>query len=195
MLRKTRPHLYSGYTIIETMISISLFLVVVMSGMGALLNANLVHEKSQDMRGIIDSLSFIMEDMARNLRVGYDFHCIDNGDLNTIFAHSCEYGGGISFKSSLADGGGQWIYYIKNDGTIHKRYTDAEGVLHEYQLTPPDVVIDDISGFSVLGAESPSLGNTQQPFITIRLVGKVKYHDVETPFSLQTSTSARLIDL
>src|SRR3989339_2244393 len=70
-----------GYTIIETMIAISLFLVIIMAGMGALLNANLLHQKSQNMRSIIDNLSFIMEDMSRNLRTGYDYHC---GDFSNI---------------------------------------------------------------------------------------------------------------
>ena len=46
------------------MISISLFLVVVVFGMNALLNANVVHQKSQDMRSILDNLSFILEDMG-----------------------------------------------------------------------------------------------------------------------------------
>ena len=34
----------AGYTIIETMISISVFLVVIMIGMDTLLNANVVHQ-------------------------------------------------------------------------------------------------------------------------------------------------------
>src|SRR3972149_4215789 len=65
-----------GYTIIETMIAISLFLVIIMAGMGELLNANLLHQKSQNMRSIIDNLSFIMEDMSRNLRTGSKYYCI-----------------------------------------------------------------------------------------------------------------------
>ena len=63
----------TGYTIIETMISVSLFLIIITIGMGALLNANLLHQKSRDMRSIMDNLSFIMEDMSRNLRTGYDY--------------------------------------------------------------------------------------------------------------------------
>jgi Tfp pilus assembly protein PilW len=74
------PKLTTGYTIIETMIAISLFLVVVMTGMTALLNANLLHQKSQNMRSIIDNLSFIMEDMSRNIRTGSNFHCAAPGD-------------------------------------------------------------------------------------------------------------------
>src|ERR1035437_840256 len=65
-----------GFTIIETMIAVSLFIIIVMMGMGALLNANALHQKSQNMRSILDNLSFVMEDMSRNLRVGYSYDCI-----------------------------------------------------------------------------------------------------------------------
>ena len=68
-----------GYTIIETMISVSLFLIIVMSGMGALVNANVLHQKSQDMRSIMDNLTFVMEDMSRNIRTGYNYQCFTNG--------------------------------------------------------------------------------------------------------------------
>src|SRR3989344_7981950 len=90
-----------GYTIIETMIAVSLFLVIITAGMGALLNANLLHQKSQSMRSIMDNLSFILEDMYRNLRTGSGYHCIDDGNVIATFPHSCAVGGGISFKSGI----------------------------------------------------------------------------------------------
>ena len=47
--------------------------------MGALLNANLLYNKSKDMRSILDSLSFTMDDMSRNLRTGLNYYCIPLG--------------------------------------------------------------------------------------------------------------------
>jgi len=177
----------SGYTIIETMIAVSLFIIIVMIGMNALLNANVLHQKSQSMRSIMDSLSFVMEDMGRNMRVGYNYHCIDDGILTSINPHSCANGGGISFKSSL---GGQWVYYISGDGKVFK---STDGAVSFVQLTPDEVVINSISGFSVIGAEPPP--DTLQPFVTIRLVGSITVKNVVTPFSLQTSVSQRMIDI
>lgn len=177
----------TGFTIIETMISVALFVVIVMAGMGALLNANLLHQKSQDMRSIMDNLSFMMDDMSRNLRTGYNYHCIDNGDLLATNPHTCVSGGGISFKSEL---GPQWVYAIYPDGTIQK---SVDGGVIFTILTPPEVSINSISSFSVLGAEPPP--NKQQPFVTIKLVGTITYKSIVTPFSLQTSASQRLIDI
>ncbi len=189
-----------GYTIIETMIATSLFIIVVMAGMGALLSANRVHQKSQAMRSIIDNLSFVMEDMSRNLRTGYNYRCLTgNDDLSDLITvQSGESCWGIAFESGEGDPNlttDQWVYYLEG-GRIYKS-TQSAALGTVYQLTLEEVVIDDLSDFSVfsvLGAEPPT-GDQQQPFVTIRLVGSITYQDVVTPFSLQTSASTRLIDI
>jgi type II secretory pathway pseudopilin PulG len=190
----------SGYTIIETMIAISLFIIIIMAGMGALLNANLLHQKSQSMRSIMDNLSFITEEISRNLRTGYNYQCFDSAhptlSLSTLGApRSCANGWAIAFES--ADGNpatytDQWVYYISNDGKIFK---SIDGATSFIQLTPDEIVIDPVnSSFSVLGAEPPP-GDLQQPFVTIKLVGTITFKNVVTPFSLQTSVSQRVTDI
>lgn len=186
----------AGFTIIETMIAVSLFLVVVTIGMGALLNANLLHQKSRDMRSIVDNLSFVMEDMSKNLRTGSKYYCITGADnlLNITIPKSGASCWGIAFQPSFS--GNQWVYYIDNVGKIWKSTQGPYNILSNYvQLTPDEVIIDTAtSGFSVLGAEPPP-GNSEQPFVTIRLVGKINYKNISTPFSLQTSVSQRQIDI
>src|SRR4051812_9896759 len=104
-------NMQSGYTIIEMMIAISLFLVVVMTGMTALLNANLVQQKSQNMRSILDNLSFVVEDMSRNIRTGSAYHCAygnDDVEATGEFPLNAETGQvcwGIAFESALGDPG------------------------------------------------------------------------------------------
>lgn len=200
-MRKTNKK--SGYIIIETMIAVSLFLVIIMTGMGSLLNANLLHQKSQNMRSIMDNLSFVMEDMSRNLRIGYNYQCFRKG-VDTVLSpatlgapRSCSDGWALSFEStqpilgnpaSFAD---QWVYYVDASGKIWK---STEGATNFTQLTPDEVVVDQISSFSVLGAEGVA-GDSQQPFVSIKLVGKITFKNVVTPFSLQTSVSQRLVDI
>lgn len=184
-----------GYTIIETMIAVSLFIVITISGMGALMNANLLHQKSQSMRSIMDNLSFIMEDMGRNLRTGYNYKCYDapGALVNVSTPKSCASGWAIAFEFATGlpgDDTDQWIYYIDN-GKIFK---SIDGGANFVQLTPDEVSIDQSYGFSVLGAEGSSV-DSQQPFVTIRLVGKITFKNVVTPFSLQTSVSQRLVDI
>ena len=180
----------NGFTIIETMIAVSLFLIVVVIGIGSLLNTTSLNRKSQDTRSIMDNLSFIMEDMSKNLRTGYDYHC-SNSLSNLSTPLSCASGGGIiSFKSS--SDGSQWVYEILSDGTLQKSVSG--GIAGTFVvLTPPEIIIDPASGFLVTGAET---GDNLQPFVTIKLIGTItSENNVVTPFSLQTSISQRLIDI
>ena len=180
----------NGFTIIETMIAVSLFLIVVVIGIGSLLNTTSLNRKSQDTRSIMDNLSFIMEDMSKNLRTGYDYHC-SNSLSNLSTPLSCASDGGIiSFKSS--SDGSQWVYEILSDGTLQKSVSG--GIAGTFVvLTPPEIIIDPASGFLVTGAET---GDNLQPFVTIKLIGTItSENNVVTPFSLQTSISQRLIDI
>lgn len=193
----------NGYTIIETMIAVSLFLIVVTVGMNALLNANVVHKKSQDVREEIDNLNFIIEDMARNLRTGSNFHCITGLDTlptaSVSSPKSCvNKGWGIAFEHAGGlpiDNNDQWVYYIDNNNVLWKSITGSSTLNNFYQVTTDGVKIDSgASGFYVLGAEPPP-GDKQQPFVIIRLVGNIIYKGINTPFSLQTSMSQRLLDI
>lgn len=194
-----------GYTIVETMIAISIFVIITTIGMGALLNANLLHQKSSNMRSILDNLSFIMEDMSRNLRTGSSYHCFVLGDTipsstSPIVStpKSCVNGWALAFESSngvKSNDDDEWLYYIDNMGKIFKSTAGPYIASSFVQLSPDEVVIDaDASGFSVLGAEGVG-SDSQQPFVTIKLVGKIIFKDVVTPFSLQTSVSQRLVDI
>lgn len=199
----------SGYTIIETMIAISLFIIIVMAGMGALLNANLLHQKSQNMRSIMDNLSFIMEDMSRNMRTGYNFQCFNYEDTQRTLSpatlgtpRSCANGWAVAFEFSTGNPAqtpegyaDQWAYYISDTGEIFKS-TEGAAPNTFYQLTPDEVEVSSLSSFSVLGAEPLDLvGNEQQPLVTIKLLGTITFKGVVTPFSLQTSVSQRLLDI
>lgn len=192
----------TGFTIIETMISISLFLIIVMAGMSALLNANLLHQKSRDMRAILDSLSFAMEDMSRNIRTGYNYYCVFSGEIPpegipNPRTRSCadinNPGAGISFQSSPPTS--QWNYYLSANqsdptGRTYSLFKKANGTVD--QLTPDEIKITSAS-FLITGAESPP-GDNLQPFVTIKLKGTITFKNVDSPFSLQTSVSQRLLD-
>jgi len=186
-----------GYTIIETMISISLFLIVVTMGMNALLNANVLLNKAKDMRAIMDNMTFIMEDMARNIRTGDQYKCSADLTFNDPVAdtQSCISGGTISFREAIT--GDRWAYQIVapigQPFKIYKTINAQEDSVNWVELTDEGIILSNVSGFSVLGAK-PFPNDTQQPFVTIRLVGEMKYKDVVTPFSLQTSVSQTTVD-
>ncbi len=197
MLIRNKNKFTGGYTIIETMIALAIFLIVIVIGIGALLNVYNVNKKSQSMRSIMDSLSFTMEDMSRNIRTGYNYKCLERGQSYTSeelsVPGSCMDGYGIAFESSNGnpeDPKDQWVYYL-SEGKLFKS-TNGE-LKNSIQMTPEEVVLSDYSvSFSVIGAES---GDNQQPLVIIRLVGKITSGENITPFSLQTAVSQRLSDI
>jgi len=192
----------SGFTIIEMMIAITLFIVIIVYGMQSLLNANLVHKKTQDMRSILDNLSFTLDDMSKNIRIGYNYHCIDDNNFDSLtlsISKSCKDGIGLAFESSNGssiDAEDQWVYFISDNKIWKSTLGPYCGESCAIQLTPDEVKIDDqVSGFSVLGAESPIEGDQQQPLVIIRLVGSIERNNSSTPFSIETAVSQRLIDV
>ncbi len=217
---KNKKNEQRGFTIIETMISVSLFMIIITVGMTALLNANLLHQKSQDMRSEMDNLSFIMEDLSRNLRTGTTYHCVVDlsEDMSTPQSTTTDADGnvqvcgGIAFESSYGskdslgnydNPNDQWVYYITDTGALCKATQGPYNVGCEtsgtnyLRLTPPEVYINPRSGFTIIGAEphgSPG-DKLDQPFVIVRLAGTINKNNVLTPFSLETSVSQRLVDL
>ncbi len=195
MQKKFLKNKKDGYTIIETMVAISVFLIVITIGMGALLNTSSLHNKSSNMRSIMDSLSFMMDDMSKNLRTGYNYHCGNVSGPNYL-ALNCKDGKMIVFESSSGnptDSTDQWLYYMIS-GKILKstKISDPDTWV---QLNPNEIIIDlDKSGFFVFGADE-SQSDGKQPFVVIRLSGTINYKGVGTPFSLQTSVSQRQRDV
>lgn len=190
-----------GYTIIETIIAVSIFSVVATAGMAALLQANVAHQKSQDMRSIIDNLSFIMEEVSRNIRTSYGYRCIPGTFSNAAIEtpQSCATGKSLAFEYSAGSGSGvpgnpsdQWVYKIEGPNISKSVNGGANGTW--IQLNPSEVVLDAASSFMVLGAEPPP-GNTQQPLVIIKLVGSITYKNITSPFSIETAVSQRLIDV
>lgn len=209
--KKNKSNFKSGFTIIEMMVAITIFLVVIIYGMNSLLNASLVHKKSQDMRSIMDGLTFALDDMSKNIRTGSDYYCLNSAwyiknffdPANLPPSSSGEKCIGIVFKeanNSSSTGNKIIAYYFNN--TNNKNELRRVVILNDgtlvsnLPLTPDEVEIDiALSSFDVLGAEPPYDGNFQQPIVTINLAGKIKSKNGETPFAIQTSVSQRLIDL
>ncbi len=190
----------SGFTIIETMIATSLFLVVMVIGIGSLLNANSISHRNTDERAVLDNLSFALEEMSRNLRTGYSYHCEPNGEAlaNAEKPKSCDLGYLIAFEDThgspdvLND---QWVYKIDSgtNGLNISKSIDSGASWIELVDTP-NLIIDSSSGFSVLGAEPPP-DDTNQPLVVIKIAGEIVSKDGNTSFSLQTTVSQRLLDI
>ncbi len=206
-----RVNLVGGFTLIEVMISIGLFTVVMIVGITAILRVNNTYRKARTQRSAVDNLSFMMEDMARNMRLGSHYRCInslsDASPTNPLDIEkpldTSAYPGslssclGIAFEPfdspSTGDFGDQIIYLIDGD-TIFKT---TEGTTSDSfrAMNSIDLKINPaLSGFTIYGSDLDSTDGIQ-PSVLIRINGTVRASGSETDFNLQTTVTQRLLDI
>lgn len=186
-------NLDAGFSLIEIMVSLSLFIVVIVISMGSILSVLDANRKSQSLRATMDNLNFTIESMTRTIRFGTSYHCGQGG--NTSTPQDCP--SGTSFLTVQSSEGDEVSYQV-NNGQITRSLNGSSGKA----ITSPDVTISEIK-FYVFGSQpycstiSPSC-NTQdelQPQVIIVVTGfsGVK-PSVETEFTIQTTVSQRFFD-
>lgn len=173
-----------GFTLIEIMTAVSVFAVVMVISMGAILGVFDANRKSDSLKTVMDNLNFAVDSMSREMRFGKNYHC-GTGTLTT--PQNCSSGGTlVSFLSS----DGQQIAYRLNGTQIEK---SVDGGSTYIAVTAPEINIESLS-FYVLGA-SPAPANTLQPRVLIKIKGSAgSKAKTKSDFSLQTLVSQRLQD-
>ncbi len=201
----------AGFTLIEVMISIGLFSVIMIVGITAILGVNNTYRKSRTMRSAIDNLSFVMEDMARNIRLGSLYRCInDTNEISTttiedpLDGENCS---GIAFEPFYDPVPGeddnllsadQIIYFVDPGGDLFKgirgaNFTNPTSSGIGIPMNSIDLKIDPLtSGFTIFGSSTNTDG--EQPSVLIILNGTVNVGGNSTAFNLQTTVSQRLLD-
>ena len=67
---------FKGFTLIEMMVSVSIFAIVALITSGALVTASNVNRKAQAIKLAMDNISFAMDSMVLNFREAADFNCV-----------------------------------------------------------------------------------------------------------------------
>lgn len=186
-----------GFTLVELMVSLSLFIIVVLVLIGSLYTVNDASRKVQAMRTVMDNLNFAMESISRTVRTSEDISCSLSG-----VATNCAIGGlgsnAISMNSTLGEAqkvSYQWVRTSVGNGRIEKQITalDSEGnplgQASEWQaITSPEIDVEHMT-FYVDGA---TLGDGVQPSVMVQLDGVAAVvNGSPIPFSIQTYLSQR----
>jgi prepilin-type N-terminal cleavage/methylation domain-containing protein len=174
-----------GFTLIEMMVSVSIFLVIMTVSMGALLGVYAANNKFEALKTVMDNLNLSVESMSREMRFGKNYHCGISGTLTV--AQNCPSGDtAVSFLDE--DGITQIVY--KLNGTEIDKSTD--GGITYVPVTAPEITITSLA-FYVLGATP---GDTLQPKVLIKISGYSGTTPAsESTFTLQTLVSQRALDI
>ena len=200
-MQKNITYNSKGFTLIEIMVSISIFTVLMVMGITALLSSNTSHRRAEGLRSAVDNLNFIMDDISRTARTGGSYHCgILSGSIDvpqdcspTTHGLSLAIEGQDGDTTSPGKADDQIVYRIvqpsagSNDAYIEK--SDSSGMSGTwYRLSTPEVVFDaSTSGFVVMNTASTS----DKPYLVIHLAGTIQFKGTTMPFALQTTVSQR----
>lgn len=196
-----------GFTLVEVMIAMAIFTILVTIGITAILGSMSQHKINQNTRSVMDSLNYVMEDMARNIRLSSNIRCFGSSETppsvlssDLVEPQNCTPGEETHTIIFNDLRGEQLLYTITAPlgGSTSKIKKQQVADTTPQDITPPEVVIDFAnSGFMVRGA-CPSTGtvcaDTAQPTVVIRLAGKVLYQNIDTKFDIQTTVTPRALD-
>lgn len=187
---KNNLNVKKGFSLIEMLISITLFSVVVVMAIGVIvtiLDAN-KHVRSTSIA--MGNINIVLEKMFREVSAGSFYHCGESGNISK--AHDCP--GGNPLAALVFEGVGgdednpndQNIYRI-NSGESSLELSRDGGANYE-RLTDENILIDDFS-VNVVG----NLDNDKQPAVFISIRGYIKKkEDDQVMFATQTMISERL---
>lgn len=190
-----------GFSLIEIVISIGIFAVVMTVALGALLSINLANKRAQSVRIVLDNVNFALENMARELRLGKNYHCGADVAFDRSISFSpadCSSSEGIAFLSP-ATNPGQFIQTQYRLGPIAGTQCLTQSLCISqddttfYPLTsPPEITIEKLN-FVVTGSGRDSL----QPQVIINLAGVGRGYDSDNAkfdFKIQTTVTQRTVD-
>lgn len=190
-----------AFTLIEIMVAVSIFSIVMMIGVGALLTMVEVNKRAQGINSVMNNLNAAVEQMSRSLRVGASYHCEQSatppspGILATT--RDCATDGGllVAFEASggdQEDPTDQVVYRLNGSHLERSLSAGANGTW--VALTAPEVQITNFR-FYVTGSQTLANGDTVQPRVLMIIKGTAALQGGPTEFTVQSSITQRLIDL
>lgn len=209
MYMDTRVHKQAGFSLIEVLVSLSIFAIIVTMGVGSMLVLIDANAKAQNTQQVINNVSFMLDSMSRDLRTGFGYYCHNNvASLNGEFAandsfsvRDCVNGGsGIVFTET----GGSLTGVGAGSSRIGYRLSQIDGVgVIERRIgqngswepvTSSEVDITNLR-FVVTGTDRAP-ANRVSPKVTIMIEGVMGAGtELEARFALQTSITQQTLDL
>lgn len=190
-------NLQRGYTLLEMMISLTLFSLVMVLATGALFAFVSGDRKSRSTNDVTNNLTFAMESMTRSIRTGVNYQCGGQGGTN------CWPTGQGTF--SFVDQNGATVTYLKKTDTetgatsIGKCTSTPCTSSNSLALTDPRITIQDMTFYvrGVGGVSGSGADAVIQPQVLITVTGYIVPDAKTAPvqFTLQTMATQRLIDL
>lgn len=183
-----------GFTLVEIMVATSIFMIIMLVAMGALISSSDTAKKAQALRSAMDNVNFAMESMTRSLRMGTDYTCVTFGSSVSLPASA-------NADCPLSTSGGGAIVFTPPNATPARNAafrvvarSDGSGTFVLQRCVPGcvDLVSSDVDIQKlVFYVDGSSISDKIQPSVYIVMKGVVNIKGVPNVFALQTMTSQR----
>jgi type II secretory pathway pseudopilin PulG len=197
--RYGKASLTAGFTLVEMIVAIGVFMISVIIIVGSLISLNNASRKARTERIAMDNLSAAIDSMSRSMRMGTSFHCGCGGGGDPTFPTGTR---DCSMTDTLGSGGAQCIAFEGQGGSSaspndqivfrlfggHLQRSTQSGALNSYlDMTAPEITITNLN-FYLQG----STAATDQPAIIMTIRGRAGARaQTATEFNLQTSIAPR----
>jgi len=191
-----------GFSLIELLVSLSLFIVVLTMSIGSLLVLINANAKAQNIQASVSNVQFALDSMAREIRTGYSYYCSTSASTDMTGGYTqnndCDRGVYLSFIE-----GGESISGGASNSRIAYRYNGTDKTIERkvgsgswIRLTDPTVVVETMY-FNVNNSGTLEDDNSQlQANATIYIKGTVAgVSDTDAAFEIQTTVTKRVLDL
>lgn len=188
-----------GFTLVEIMVSISIFAIIITTGMGALLQITRSYQISQNRSAVIANLQFAIESMVRDIRLGDNYYAGNFGSLPSFDdqdRHNDSSGvtGNTQIVFKGAPGRGVIRYTFDTSSSADDFLVREQ---HLSGTTSTASMVSDVGGIVITDAVFRVVGSSPdddlQPSVFIYIRGEDTENQI--PFVIQTLVSQRNLDI
>jgi prepilin-type N-terminal cleavage/methylation domain-containing protein len=185
---KHKKHPKDGFTLIEALISVTIFAIVMTIAVGALVTIVDSNRKSQSMQLAVNNVNAAVDHMSWQIRGGSNYYCLDESG-NTVNAENCTSTNQQPAIGFTARDDSVYTYRLVN-GRIQRTIDNGFGSEEVADITSTsDLVTINRLSFSLFGDDASGT----QPGVTIVVQGEAGVEgDTVSELSIQTSVSERL---
>lgn len=216
---KVQKHTQRGFTLVETLVSLAIFAVVMVTATGIILSVITSNKRNQAVNSVVNNLNYSIESMVRDIKTGFSYKCdytqATNQTLSEFKAlpHNCTSASidNLTLVSTINGTVEKIVRYQfkqpagEETGYIEKTiYTESGGSVTSAVYPLTDRINIDIRSMSftvnpgsplydAVGATSPS---PSQPSVNLLIKGTAKVNAINiSDFFIQTLISQRLPNL
>lgn len=181
-----------GFSLVEMMVSVSLFAIIMLVAVGALLSLVDANRKARTLESVMNNLNISLDSMVRSARMGTHYNCNGSGIPNPATGADCATGDDLfsfaPYGSDAAQQNERAVYFIQN-GRI---YRSLNGGSDSIPITAPEISVEELT-FYVIGTLP---GDITQPKVVVVVKGSAGNDEkTRTTFYIQATAVQRALDI